>query len=373
MSIYSIIKRTAKIILYGFTLLLCITLIPIVTGLLKCTAPINSIIETPYVESADITGAQATIKDYHRLVSSTYLIFPEWYIVYSGKEYANYLKDHAPSGFPYFSAIEQYWCGYKTVWKLTNKYPFNRDDHIMLLVIGVSFSVEYTIKGLYENSIGRLTEWLSSNQPVEEDRYAQKVAEDYANFVPFRPWFEFPFSQSLHQLWSTTSWYGSNMIRKWERKIVLSAEYSVKTVYAWLIGLGSRSTMGAASDYIYATIQNIPNDKFQKTDIHKIKTISNNLDIISIPHEQPFTNAVTKLADTQADFIDIAGNHDILLTVVVPRDWTYTGIGRALFSMPVLTEPTLKRVAIQAPVKSLLPIISSLQHNGMVIEHLYDY
>jgi hypothetical protein len=371
MSIYSIIKRTLKIILYGFALILCITLIPIVTGLLKCTAHINSIIETPYTESTDITKAQASIKDYHRPVSSSYLIFPEWYIVYSGKEYARYLKHHSPSGFPYFSAIEQYWCGYKTVWKLTSKYPFNRDDHIMLLVIGVSFSVEYTIKGLYENSIGRATEWLSANKPVEEDRYAQKVAEEYANFVPFRPWFEFPFSQCLGQLWSNTSWYGSNMIRKWERKIVLSAEYSVKTVYAWLIGLGSRSTLGAASDYIYATIQNSPDA--QNTDIHKIKTISNNMAIISIPHEQPFTNAVTKLADTQANFIDIAGNHDILLTVIVPRDWSYTGIGRALFSMPILTEPALKRVAIQAPVKSLLPIISGLQHSGIVIEHLYDY
>lgn len=373
MSIYKIIKRTVKVVLYGFALILCITLIPVVTGLFKCPAPANAIIETSFTESADITKAQASIKGYHRPVSSTYLIFPEWYIVYSGKEYANYLKQHSPSGFPYFSAIEQYWCAYKTVWKLTKKYPFNRDDHVMLLVIGVSFSVEYTIKGLYENSIGRVTEWLSSNKPVEEDIYAQKVAENYANFVPYRPWFEFPFSQSLHQLWSNTSWYGSNMIRKWDRKIVLSAEYSVKTVYAWLIGMGSRSTLGAASDYIYATVNNLQDAAIQNTDIHKIKTINTNLDIISIPHEQPFTNAVAKLADTPADFIDIAGNHDILLTAVVPQDWTYTGEGQMLFSMQVLTEPGSKRVAIQAPVKSLLAILSSLKHSGIVVEHLYDY
>jgi hypothetical protein len=34
---------------------------------------------------------------------------PEWYIVYSADEYAAFVKSRAPSRFPYFSAVGQYW------------------------------------------------------------------------------------------------------------------------------------------------------------------------------------------------------------------------------------------------------------------------
>lgn len=53
------------------------------------------------------------IKGYKRDESQTYLTLPEWYLVYSPAEYAQYLKDKPPSGFPYFGSIRQFWgyCG----------------------------------------------------------------------------------------------------------------------------------------------------------------------------------------------------------------------------------------------------------------------
>jgi hypothetical protein len=57
----------------------------------------------------------------------------------------------------------------------------------MLVVIGTSFSAEYALKGAYEHSIGRLSEWTSRHQMTAEDNCAAQVAEDYARFVHVRP------------------------------------------------------------------------------------------------------------------------------------------------------------------------------------------
>jgi len=49
------------------------------------------------------------IKGYKRDESQTFLTLPEWYLVYSPAEYAHYLKEKPPSGFPYFGSIGQFW------------------------------------------------------------------------------------------------------------------------------------------------------------------------------------------------------------------------------------------------------------------------
>lgn len=345
-------------------------------GIFSCPLSVS-----PLAPDISLTVVAPAIKDiqkkvdgYSRPISSTYLIFPEWYIVYSSREYADFIKSHPPSGFPYFASIEQYWCAYHAVYVLTKNDPFNVNDHIMLTVIGTSLSAEYVIKGLYENSVGRFTEWLSSGEPVEEDRYAQKVAQEYVEFIPLRPWFEFDFKNSLKGLWQDTSWTGPHMIRKWERKIILSLEYSVKAVYGWIIGLGSHATLGAASDNIYTTIKLPSVNVMNNSSMEVIMPIENDIYIISIPHEQPFTENVKKLSISNAEFIDISANHTILISLITPKGWQYhLPAGKALFTMNILTDASKQRIAVQMPVKELLPTVRDLERRGLTLEHVYDF
>ena len=72
----------------------------------------------------------------------------------------------------------------------------------MLVVIGSSFSIEYLIRASYENTFGRLTEWLSSGEEVEEDAYSNRVAREYADFVHIRPFYVFSFWTRFKGLWS---------------------------------------------------------------------------------------------------------------------------------------------------------------------------
>ena len=47
-------------------------------------------------------------------------------------------------------------------------------------VIGISYSVEYAIKGLYENTIGRVFEWIRGENRTPQDEYARAVLSSVA-------------------------------------------------------------------------------------------------------------------------------------------------------------------------------------------------
>src|SRR4029077_10918200 len=71
---------------------------------------------SPISDDSDLTSHHATIADFganHRPLDHTYYTFPEWFIVWSYEERANFLdKSRPPSDFPYFGSIYQYWHGY---------------------------------------------------------------------------------------------------------------------------------------------------------------------------------------------------------------------------------------------------------------------
>jgi hypothetical protein len=81
-------------------------------------------------------------------------------------------------------------CSYSVV---RGRYPVNLGDHLMLGVIGSRFTLEYALKGMYENTLGRFPEWTARHELTDEDRYAAGVAGDYGQFVADRPFYEFPF------------------------------------------------------------------------------------------------------------------------------------------------------------------------------------
>ena len=192
----------------------------------------------PGAAAARDSMATAGIPGYARPEDDTLLTYPEWYIVWSYQEKADFQESHLPAGFPFFAAIGQYWRGYCCIYSVVRtRYSFNFGDHLMLVVIGNSFTVEYALKGLYEKSVGRVSEWSRNHQAVEEDRYAYQVARQYADFVHIRPFYEFPFFQSLRGLWRQTAMWGAHPIRKWERKAWLSLDYGVEAIYCGLIEL----------------------------------------------------------------------------------------------------------------------------------------
>jgi len=294
--------------------------------------------------------------DPSRTEASTFLTLPEWYIVYNTEEYARFTTANAPGGFPYGGSISQYWRYYGAVCDATKgRYAFSGGNHLMLAVIGSSFSIEYALKGLYENTAGRISDMIAGHDTAE-DALAHATAVEYGAFMHTVPWYDFPFGAKLSQLWRATPISGPHIIRKLERRLALTAEYGAKAIYGWLIGLGSH----AAYDAVQPTIQ-----------AHMQRSDGSTADI-SLPRYEAFTAAALALLHDRVRFGDIGGNDEILLTAIAPTGFRPEGLD-VILSEPLLTDAAQSRLAIRTAVARLHDAVASIEKRGGRIEHLYDY
>jgi hypothetical protein len=313
-----------------------------------------------------------------RPLATSYFSYPEWYIVWSYEERAQYLPKNLPSGFPYFASIGQYWKSYCFICGLTqSRHQFSFGDHLSSFVLGGSFALEYSIRGAYEQTIGRISEWSSSHELVEEDAYAARVAREYADFVYIRPFYEFHFAHALKQLWKETPFWGKHPVRKWERKFILSVDFAIESIYAEAMQIASHLTYGAEPDHTYTWIENAPETVLREFPRIKIvKQVALQSFIVNIPRYQEFTDRAIELTKRDVHFVQIAGNYEIMLTVIAPKNWNYdlpASDGSLLFTENLLTQPGVKRIALECPVHSLHSVLNNLGARGIKIEHIYDY
>lgn len=339
---------------------------PAIAAFLVFSLPSPSIAAVP----KDAKETFVNWEGYRRGEEQTYLTLPEWYIVYNYDEYAAFLQNHAPSGFPYGDSIVEFWSVYAaTCSVIKDRYPVNWGYHGMILVIGASFTVENAVKGIYENTVGRFTEWLAGGEPTDEDVFIRESEAEYGAFTHFHPWYEFPFAKRLEDFWVRTPLSGEHMPRKWERKLFLTVQYSLKTAYSRIIGAGTQAAYEAEDDVIYARIRNAPLDGAPI-----VEKFADGSVLVKLPRYEPFQDAVKALARGGTEFVEIAGNDEILVTAIVKRDGTPDfGGGEFLFESRVVTRPELKRVALRAPVAHLSRILARLEGSGAAVEHLYDY
>jgi hypothetical protein len=311
----------------------------------------------------------------NRPLMDAYYSYPEWYIVWSYEERATYLeKGSLPSEFPYFGSIHQYWRGYCQICRITHsRHQSSFGGHMADVVLGTSFAAEYTVRGLYEKSIGAFSEWTSSDQAVDEDRYAARVAREYANFVYMRPFYEFHFAHALAGLWKETSFWGPHEFRKLERKGILTVDYGLQSIYAEILEKLSHLTYGAEPTETYTWVDNMPESLFAKyPEARRVKTGEGRSYLVSIPRYQEFTDVAVRMAKDNVHFTQIAGNNVIVVSAMV-RNWTYeTPEERVLFFEKFLTQPDMKRVVLECRVRDLHLVLNDLASRG-TIEHIYDY
>ena len=202
-------------------------------------------------------------------------------------------------------------------------------------------------------------------------------AREYADFVYIRPFYEFHFAHALKQLWKETPLWGKHPIRKWERKCILSIDYGIESIYAEAMQLASHLAYGVESDSTYTWIDNSPETLFQEfPKIKNVKQVGPQSFVVIIPRYQEFTDRAVELAKRDVHFAQIAGNEEIMLTVVVPKSWNNVlpaSEATLLFTENFMTQPDLKRIAFECPVRSLHSVLNRLAAAGLKIEHIYDY
>lgn len=327
----------------------------------------------PLPEDPSAPAAVANVRN--RPLEDAYYSYPEWYIVWSYQERAAYMeKGSLPSDYPYFGSIYQYWHGYCLICEITHtRHQLNSGDHLMLMVIGSSFALEYSVRGVYEKYVGALSEFISGNHLVEEDAYAARVAREYGNFVGVRPFYEFHFAHALKGLWAETSFWGPHPFRKFERKGILTVDYGLESIYAEILEKLSHLTYGSEPTETYAWIENAPESLFQKyPHIRRVKDAGERSYVVSIPRYQEFTELAVSLAHDGVRFVQIAGNSEIVVSAI-SSNWSYeTPEMHTLFFQEVLTQPGAKRVVLECRVRDLHMVLNDLAKRA-IIEHVYDY
>ncbi|AXK72643.1 hypothetical protein DWG18_10415 [Lysobacter sp. TY2-98] len=310
-----------------------------------------------------------------RTGDQTFLTFPEWFLVFSPDEYADMLEAHqSPSRFPFYAHIAQFWQAYgRVIDSVRGRWPFNGEYHTMIMVIGASTTVEYGLKGTYETLIGRLSELGTAPLSTPEDRLAAKQARDYVEFVRVRPWYEFDFMTPLKSLWRDTPATGPHLVRKWERRYLLTSEWLIKAGYAALIEKATHTAFKVAKPTTATVIDAMPDNLAALPEMHvdaRVGTAAR----VDLPRYQAFTPYATSIARAGGTFREIAGNRgDLLVSVVMPQTSdTPTGT-RLLFRQPILTRPGYERRALVTSVFGLAPLLAEREAAGDEVEHVFDY
>jgi len=341
-------------------------LVPIVYVETRCTAPL------PGEASAAPFHSRLPGQAGRRGEARTWLTYPEWYIVYSADSYARYLgAGGRPSGYGYFGQISGFWSGLCAVNRASAPAGGAGDAKVMLYTIGLSFSAEMLVKAAYENTLGRLSEWIGGHRSAD-DAYNAEIWRHYGAFMHETPWYRFPFGRAFSGLWTTES--GGTPVRHWERRIALSLEYGVKAGYAGLIGWASGATLGR-DELTLRFVAHAEPARLAAIDrrLRPVARLGHGLTAVEAPRYAQFTDILVHLSQTPVEISEIAGNDDIFVTLLVPAAYRPPEGAQAILEVPLEERPGWRRLGLTVKVPRLLGLIRQARSGGAELEHVYDY
>jgi len=222
--------------------------------------------------------------------------------------------------------------------------------------------------------VGRVTEASQISGRTEEDRLAAEVAREYVDFIVVEPWYKFDFVTPLKRVWADTGFWGPDPIRKWERKYFLTSEYAAKAAYGWLIQKATETAYDTEKPVTAVVLDRIPEDaRTVLPEMQVLKAHSDGSALALVPRYQAFTSNTRLLSRSGANFLEIAGNRDVILvSAVVPTEYDDSSL-KVVMKQPIMTRPGFQRIVIQVRVADLGEIMRERDKAPLRLEHVYDY
>lgn len=324
-------------------------------------------------QPATLTDSLVTAEHRRDLVN-TWLTYPEWSIVHAYEDFSAVQQQRGEPGFNYAGSIAGYWRNLCRVYGVAHsRGPVSPDMRVMLHVIGISYSVEMAIKGLYETTIGFLTLAWQGDSVSAEDQFSRAVSQDYAKFLRQTPWYEYPFASTLLRFWRETPFDGHHWLRAGERRVALTLEWGIKTVWAKVLGAAA----GLAPAPL--TLRSVLRDLTQKEIAvdPRVTVIDQTADgrlIIETPRYSVYSEIVRALAVTKGQMIEIAGNTEVFVTVLSPADERADpALTQRVTTSRLAGREGWERRGYTVPVPQLLALVRQMHDLGMEFEHVYDY
>jgi hypothetical protein len=288
---------------------LIILLVIAIIGLLSPIAYIETLCR-PDVQPGDYTAILPA--DWQRAEGRTLLTYPEWHIVHAYDDYAEVIRTGDPADFGYLSSIGGFWsslCALSTSSGNHGGFPWETKQ--MVYTIGVSFTAELLLKAAYEETVGRAATWIRGPDHAPLDDLSARQAADYATFLQQVPWYKWDFTRDAAALDAAAT----PAFRDRERRFALGIEYRVKAAYARVIA-AAVANVGADQLTLRAVVTGLTEEQLAQFDGLAIITTRPEGIEIEAPRYRAFTEMAVAMAAQGANFVEIAGNDDIMFTAI---------------------------------------------------------
>lgn len=298
----------------------------------------------------------------HRPENRTLMTYPEWHIVHAYDDYAEVIRTGDPHEYGFLRAIGGFWtslCDLKT--QAAAHGGVDGGTKQMVYVIGVSFTAELAFKAAYEETLGRLATLLRGSERSPLDDVSAQQAADYARFLQQVPWYKWDFNRDAAALQSRGG------LRDLERKLALGLEYRAKAAYAGVIADAVAAT-GVDALRLQMVVTGLSDDMV--TRYGEVALIERRAEgaVIETPRYRALTLLMAQMAAEGVQFVEIAGNDDILLTLTSPqpeRDGALVSFRRQGYGD--------YRHLLMVKVSDLATVLTQIAASGARLEHIHDY
>ena len=340
---------------------LLLAAVVVVLGLL---APVGYVELACQGEPLAADAAPILPPEHRRPESNTLLTYPEWHIVHAYEDYAEVIRTGDPHDFGYMAAVGGFWSSLCSLTRTSAALGGPSDDYrTMVHVIGVSFTAELLLKAAYEETLGRIATWIRGDGRAPLDDLSAKQAADYAGFLQQVPWYRWDFAADAAALAAGAT----DAFRDRERALALGLEYRAKAAYARAIGAAAAATGGDELS-MRSIVTGLPAKEL--TGIEGVTVIGERPEGVEIetPRYRAFTDLAGVLAREGADFVEIAGNDDILVTAITDAPEGRGG-PTVLAVLPRQGHPGLRELRLLR-VEALADL---LRDPAAAVEHIHDY
>ena len=296
--------------------------------------------------------------------SRTLLTYPEWHIVHAYEDYARVIATGDPHDYGFVDGIAGFWGSLCALSQASGALgAVDGGTKQMVYVIGVSFTAELLLKAVYEETLGRLFAALRGEVRAPLDDLSAEQAAAYAAFLQQTPWYKWDFRRDARAL----SDAATTRLRDRERDVALGLEYRAKAAYAGVIAAAVAQT-GPDALTLRMIVTGVPVERLSAID--GVSVVASRPEGIEI--ETPRYRALTLLLDDLArlgvDVVEIAGNDQIMFSLLSPdRDRPGAIYGRARQGFGDYRHLVLVEVA------ALGDALRALAGGPERLEHIHDY
>ena len=188
-------------------------------------------------------------------------------------------------------------------------------------------------------------------------------ARAYASFLQQVPWYKWDFEGDAVALNNA----GSQALRDRERRLALGLEYGVKSAYADVIA-AAVAGVGADELTLRMIVDGVSSDTLDAFEgMTVIGDSEAGIEIETIRY-RALTHLMAELAVANVNFVEIAGNDDIMLTLLSDAP-THPG---ALYSAERQGFGDYRHLVL-TKVGNLSPLLRDVKGGSARLEHIHDY